>query len=47
MGFVPLFHAAAELVVLLRSGRTGALGDSYVELKRCYDDLSRVIQQYS
>lgn len=46
MGFVPLFHAAAELVVLLRSGRTGAIGDSYLELKRCYEDLFRVIQQY-
>lgn len=46
MGFVPLFHAAAELVVLLRSGRLDSLENIYLEVKLCYEDITRVIQQY-
>lgn len=47
MGFVPLYHAAAEMVVLIRSGRTKELSNSYTQLKRCFDAISNVIRAHS
>ncbi len=44
MGFIPIFHAAAELVVLIRAGRTKELGGSYARLKECYDQVTSVIR---
>lgn len=46
MGFVPLYHAAAEIVILIRSGRTDELSSSYRHLKRCYEDISTVISSF-
>ena len=43
MGFVPLFHASARLVVLIRAGRTKELEDSFAETKRCYQQVVSMI----
>lgn len=47
MGFVPLYHAAAETVILIRSGRTGELEPSCRRLRQCHKDISDVIRQNS
>ncbi len=44
MGFVPLFHSSAEMVVLIRAGRTDEINASYVEMKRCYAQITKAIQ---
>lgn len=46
MGFIPLYHAAAEMVILIRSGRTNELNNSLRELKRCYKDISDTIRRH-
>ena len=46
MGFIPLFHAVAELVVLIRKGRVKEVGRSFTELTDCYSDITDVIRQY-
>lgn len=46
MGFIPLFHASAELVVLIRAGRTKELAASYLELDRCYHKIYDTIGHY-
>lgn len=45
MGFVPLFHAAAELVVNIRAGRRRDIGPSYLELERCYRQICTAIKE--
>lgn len=45
MGFIPLFHASAEMVTLIRSGRVRDIGASYLEVRRCYVRLIKVIRQ--
>lgn len=45
MGFVPLFHAAGELVILIRAGRLQQLGDSFAQVKRCYAQISTAVRQ--
>lgn len=45
MGFVPLFHASAELVILIRAGRTGEVDASFAEVKRCYGQITSTICQ--
>ena len=44
MGFIPLFHESAEMVVLIRSGKMDKLNESYRRLKRCYYDVTEAIR---
>ncbi|MDO4540214.1 MAG: Hpt domain-containing protein [Syntrophomonadaceae bacterium] len=44
MGFVPLFHAAAEMVVLIRTGRTSQIAECYSELIHCYNRITAAIR---
>lgn len=44
MGFIPLFHAAAELVVLIRAGRIPEAVASHKKVLRCYNEVSGAIQ---
>ncbi|MDD3412067.1 MAG: Hpt domain-containing protein [Eubacteriales bacterium] len=46
MGFVPLFHASAEMVVLIRNGRQQEIGPCYLEVQRCYQRVSGVIRDH-
>ena len=39
LGFVPLYHASGELVVLLRAGRVDEVMDVYKQAKHSYDAL--------
>ena len=43
MGFVPLFHAVAELVILIRTGRVGEIRSANGRVKRCYTEIVNVI----
>lgn len=45
MGFVPLFHATAELVVLIRAGKTQEVSESGGKVRRCYNDVISAIRQ--
>lgn len=45
MGFIPLFHAAAQMVTLIRAGRTGEASDMYAELIRCYNAVINTIRK--
>mgnify|MGYP002733249074 CR=1 FL=1 len=46
MGFIPLFHASAEMVLLIRAGRTSEIERCYDELKQCYDGIIEVIRAH-
>lgn len=46
MGFIPLFHASAELVILIRTGKIQEAGPSFLKLKRCYDQVASVISRH-
>ncbi len=46
MGFVPLFHAAAETVIIIRTGQVKEVESSYLKLKKYYTDITNVIQKY-
>lgn len=46
MGFIPLFHAAAEMVLLIRSGRVGELDESKKEVRRCYNKVIAAISEH-
>lgn len=43
MGFIPLFQASAEMVVLIRSGRTDELQLAYQKIKQSYDRIFEAI----
>ena len=43
LGFVPLYHAAGELVVLLRAGRVDEVMDVYQQAKHSYNALIEAI----
>ncbi len=45
MGFVPLFHATAELVVLIRAGRVQEVDASYQKVRRAYDMLASALME--
>ncbi len=47
MGFIPLFHAAAELVIAIRSNRIEEIGEIYSFVKKCYIDITNVIRTNS
>ena len=47
MGFIPLFHATAEMVILIRSGRLQEVADSYAKLCKCYGEICDVIRRYN
>ena len=44
LGFVPLFHESAELVVLIRTGRIGETAGSLRKVQRCYQELLSAIR---
>ena len=46
MGFLPLFHAAAELVICIREGKTARAEASFAELKQCYDRVASTIRRH-
>lgn len=46
MGFIPLYQASAEIVILIRSGRIKELSDSCRQLKRCYDEILAVVRDH-
>ncbi len=43
MGFVPLFHATGELVVLIRAGRISEINDSLQQIKGFYATICSTI----
>lgn len=47
MGFVPLFHASAELVILIRAGRLQEIDASYMNLKQCYYQITTTIRRFA
>ena len=47
MGFVPIFHTTAEIVVLIRTGKTREIGASLSELQNQYSDLVFAIRRNS
>ncbi len=44
MGFIPLFHATGELVVLIRAGRMGEIAESGRRVRHCFDDITNAIR---
>lgn len=46
MGFVPLFNASSELVILLRVEATNELAPAMDKIKSCYDKLTAAIREY-
>ena len=44
MGFIPLFHATGELVVLIRAGRISEIGESGRQVRKCFDEITKAIQ---
>lgn len=47
MGFVPLFHATAQLVVLIRAGRINEIAASQKQVRSFYKEIVDVIRLYS
>lgn len=45
MGFVPLFHATAELVVRIRAGRICDVPGAMEELRRTYNAITKAIRE--
>ena len=45
MGFVPLFHATGELVMLIRGGKVREIGLSNEQVRRDYADVINAIRQ--
>lgn len=45
MGFVPLFHATGELVVLIRNGKMKEIGQSNQRLQSIYNEVCSAIRQ--
>ena len=43
LGFIPLFHETAELVVLIRAGRVRETDDAMRRIKLCYRELVSAI----
>lgn len=46
MGFIPLFHSSAALVVLIRTGKTSEIDETYQELKKCYKTIVDIILRH-
>ncbi len=46
MGFVPLFHSAAELVVLIRAGRITEVTESMKQLNSNYNEITAAIRRH-
>lgn len=45
MGFVPLFYAASEFVVLVRKGKTDEITSSYKKLSLAYERIIDIIKR--
>jgi len=46
MGFVPLMHAASQLVIIIRGGRVSELEDSMENINSCYRDINDAINDF-
>lgn len=46
MGFIPLMHAASELVILIRGGRLNEIAGSLEQVNSTYRDIMDAIHQY-
>lgn len=46
MGFIPLFHTSAKIVILLREGRLHELPEAHTQLKQEYDEIVSVINRH-
>lgn len=46
MGFIPLFHASAELIILIRTGKVKEVDAALEKLKRSYNKIYEVISRY-
>lgn len=44
LGFIPLYHAIAEMVILLRSGKYGDVKVGLEHAQKCYDELVTAIK---
>lgn len=44
LGFVPLYHAIGELVVVLRDGRTDEIARVYQQTRQCYENVVAAIE---
>lgn len=44
LGFVPLYHATGEMVVLLRSGNVDEMSTCYEQARQCYETLVQAIR---
>ncbi|MDO5572514.1 MAG: Hpt domain-containing protein [bacterium] len=44
LGFIPLYHALGELVVMLRAGKYGAVDQLYEQTEICYDEIVKAIR---
>ena len=44
MGFIPLFHATAEIVVFIRDGKINDVEASYRELLQCHQKITTMIR---
>lgn len=47
MGFIPLFHATGELVVLIRAARLSEITDANRRVNVCYNDIISAIRRSS
>ena len=46
MGFVPLFHAAGQLVVAIRNGRLDEIPGCLHEVRQYYHGITEAVEQY-
>ena len=46
LGFIPLFHDCAELVMLIRSGRVDEVIISFESMKKTYASITKIINRY-
>lgn len=45
LGFVPLYHAVGEMVLLLRASKYDEAEQAYDKIKQCYEELVNAINQ--
>ena len=43
MGFIPLFHASAKMVIEIRAGKTEEAVSTYAEVNQCYKEIHTVL----
>ncbi|NLW70282.1 MAG: Hpt domain-containing protein [Eubacteriaceae bacterium] len=45
MGFVPLYHATGELVILIRTGKVSEISEATLRVKQCYNEIITAIRE--